>query len=271
MADPVFRSATSAATSAESVDSTISVETPEGIEFVLFPAGPAIRACAWGIDQAIQWMLIIAIFTVSGFFENAGGGWMLLLMLFGIEWFYHILWENFGGGQSPGKRLLGIRVVRGNGSPVNPGASFLRNLLRFADTFLFLCPIALVTMLLSQGYRRLGDWAADTLVVYTARSLPGQGPAGRGAPASSAETSAAGADAAVPASLSGEEKQGILMFARRYTLLGRARAGEIALPYVKALRGADELPPEDAADYLLGIGQRISGGRRTGGRRIFGK
>jgi uncharacterized RDD family membrane protein YckC len=246
---------------AESVDSALAVETPEGIEFVLFPAGPAIRSCAWGIDQAIQWVFVIIIITVSTLQGYAGGSWVLLLMLFGIEWFYHVLWEIFGRGQSPGKRLMGIRVVRGDGSPVNPGASFLRNLLRFSDTFLFLCPIALVTMLLSRGYRRLGDWAADTLVVYTVRSfsvslLPGRGlPRGTEA-APAAEASDAGV---VPVFLSGEEKQGILMFTRRYALLGRARADEIALPYVTTLQGAEGLSPGAAADYLLGIGRRIAG------------
>jgi uncharacterized RDD family membrane protein YckC len=238
------------------------VETPEGVEFALFPAGPLVRGCAWGIDQAVQWVLVTVALALSNFFDENSGSWVLLLALFCIDWFYHTLWEVFGRGQSPGKRLLGIRVVRGDGSPVNPGASFLRNLLRFADTFLFLCPIALVTMLLSRAYRRIGDWAADTLVVYTAQSLSvsalpalsflprNPGGAGQGA-------------ASLPANLGGEEKQGILMFARRYTLLGRARADEIASPYVKALRGdapdAENLPPGAAADYLLAVSRRLAG------------
>jgi uncharacterized RDD family membrane protein YckC len=265
----------SSLTAPPSLDSVITAESPEGIEFVLFPAGPAIRSCAWGIDQVIQWIFIIIVIAVSQLFERIGGSWMLLLMLFGIEWFYHIMWETFGGGQSPGKRLLGIRVVRSDGSPVNPGASFLRNLLRFADTFLFLCPIALITMLLSRGCRRLGDWAADTLVVYTPRSLavpslsvpalsapgPGKG-LDRGAEIR-ADTAGQGAETpntgAVPVVLSGEEKQGILMFARRYTLLGRARADEIALPYTKVLRGDSAAVPGAAVDYLLNMGRRISG------------
>jgi uncharacterized RDD family membrane protein YckC len=249
-----------------SLDSVITVETPEGIEFSLFPAGPVIRGCAWAIDQCLQWILIITVTVVSDFFGGRAGSWMLLLMLFCIDWFYHVLWEILCGGQSPGKRLLGIRVVRGDGSPVNPGASFLRNLLRFADTFLFLCPIALLTMLFSRGYRRLGDWAADTLVVYTAQSLAvsvlpvlalasgGQGPGPAGGERS---------PVFIPPALSGEEKQGILMFARRYALLGRARADEIAAPYVRALRGdspeAEELPPGAAADYLLDISRRFLG------------
>jgi uncharacterized RDD family membrane protein YckC len=242
----------------EGLDSQITVETPEGIEFTLFPAGPLIRACAWGIDQLIQWVLIIIITVVSNFFSGHGGSWMLRLMFFCIDWFYHVSWELFCRGQSPGKRLLGIRVVRGDGSPVNPGASFLRNLLRFADTFLFLCPIALVTMLLSPAYRRLGDWTGDTLVVYTAQSLSISA-----LPIRIARAAAEGPGQILPGSglngISGEEKQGILMFARRYPLLGKARADEIAAPYAKALRGDDESGAP--ADYLLGIGRKLVGDR----------
>jgi uncharacterized RDD family membrane protein YckC len=270
MASPGYIPAFRSAPPGEALDSVITVETPEGIEFTLFPAGPLVRGCSWGIDQFIQWVLIGLINGIASFFEGDTGSWMLLLVIFCVDWFYHMLWEIFGRGQSPGKRLLGIRVVRGDGSPVNPGASFLRNLLRFADTFLFLCPIALVTMLISRGYRRLGDWAAGTLVAYTSQSLsvsalpapavlpkhggeaPASNAAGRGFP---------GAGGA--AALGGEEKQGILMFARRYALLGRARADEIAAPYVRALRGDEDLQdaesPGAAADYLLDISRRLAG------------
>jgi uncharacterized RDD family membrane protein YckC len=212
----------------------------------------------------VQWTLIVIITVVSNFFDGYAGSWMLLLMFFCIDWFYHVGWELFGRGQSLGKRLFGLRVVRGDGSPVNPGASFLRNLLRFADTFLFLCPIALITMLLSRGYRRLGDWTGDTLVVYTAQSLSISALPMRVA-------ILPGADAPVRnlpgfADITGEEKRGILMFARRYPLLGKARADEIAAPYVKAL--LDKAPQgEDGgysnisnpADYLLGISRKLSG------------
>ncbi|MDR3249144.1 MAG: RDD family protein [Treponema sp.] len=246
------------------LDSRVTVETPEGIEFTLFPAGPLIRGCAWGIDVVIQWTLLIVLTMVSDFFGDSLGSWMLLLLFFFIDWFYHVGWEILGRGQSPGKRLLGIRVVRSDGSPVNPGASFLRNLLRFADTFLFLCPIALIVMLLSRGFRRLGDWTGDTLVVYTAQSLS--------ITAMPLKIAGEGPRRILPSlgfdEIPGEEKQGILMFARRYPLLGKARANEIAAPYVKALRNkqdagefypVDDAPAGEAADYLLGISRKLSG------------
>jgi uncharacterized RDD family membrane protein YckC len=276
----------------ESLDSVLPVETPEGIEFTLFPAGPLIRGCAWGIDTIIQGFLSGIMLAVSNFLNRMGGLWGMLLLFFCIDWFYHVGWEVFYRGQSPGKRLMGIRVVRGDGSPVHPGASFLRNLLRFADTFLFLCPIALVTMLVSRGCRRLGDWVADTLVVYTAQALPvsvlplglaearrgpsGQLIRGRGIPPGSAASGEIlpgnGRFCLIPpALLTGEEKQGILMFTRRYPLLGKARADEIAAPYVRALLNASARPsggcgpesedpfPLPAAEYLLDMGRKIAG------------
>jgi uncharacterized RDD family membrane protein YckC len=263
-----------------SLDSVVVVESPEGVEFTLFPAGPLIRGCAWAADQLIQWILIIIIAIASEFFGGEGGSWMLLLLLFCVDWFYHTLWEIFCRGQSPGKLLLGIRVLRGDGAPVNPGASFLRNLLRFADTFLFLCPVALMTMLLSKGFRRLGDWTADTLVVYTGQSLAV--PSFLGGRAAAVPARGSGAPAGGGEMLSGEEKQGILMFARRYPLLGGARADEIAAPLALALRG-DGGDDEDGggparesggpaelqegrgqenggpAAYLLDIGKRLLG------------
>jgi uncharacterized RDD family membrane protein YckC len=245
----------------ESIDTAITVESPEGIEFTLFPAGPAIRSCAWGIDQIAQWTIIITINVVSEFFGEDGGAWMMLLLIFCVDWFYHTLWEIFCRGQTPGKKLLGIRVLRSDGSPVNPGASFLRNLLRFADTFLFLCPVALLTMMLSRGFRRLGDWTADTLVVYTAQSLSVSALAGKTpGPPDPFSPQGGGEGGGV---IGGEERQGILMFTRRYPLLGRARADEIAAPLVESLRRegdyGEDRPREGAADYLLAIGRRLLG------------
>jgi uncharacterized RDD family membrane protein YckC len=229
-------------------DSSLGVLTPEGIEFVLFPAGLPIRTCAYGIDKMIQWILLLALFLAAGFLRDAEGWWLILILLFCIDWFYHCACELFFQGQSLGKRIMGIRVIRDDGSPVNPGASFLRNLLRFADTFLFLCPIAFISMASSRGFRRLGDWAAGTLVVYTSKSLA--------LPRRSSGLRLTEFIPLIPPQrLSYEEKQAVLMFARRYPLLGAARAEELARPYVLTL-GA-HVP--SASAYLLGIARNFAG------------
>jgi uncharacterized RDD family membrane protein YckC len=235
------------------IDSSLGVLTPEGIEFALFPAGIPIRACAWGIDKLLQWIALVSLFLALGILEKSGGYWLILLLIFFIDWFYHCVCELVFRGQSLGKRIMGIRVVRDDGSPVNPGASFLRNLLRFADTFLFLFPIAFICMAASRGFRRLGDWAAGTLVVYTSASLaPAWRPAGSGLEDFPPPL------AAPPLAL--EEKQAVLMFARRYPLLGPARADEISRPYVDSLETGDEktggIPP---SAYLLGLARKIAG------------
>jgi uncharacterized RDD family membrane protein YckC len=127
-------------------DSSLGVLTPEGIEFVLFPAGLPIRACAWGIDKLIQTLALIFLLLSGIFLKDLGGIWLQMLLAFGVEWFYHCVCELLFRGQSLGKRIMGIRVVRDDGSPVNPGASLLRNLLRFADSFLFLNLLAFTSM-----------------------------------------------------------------------------------------------------------------------------
>ncbi|GHT91600.1 RDD family protein [Spirochaetia bacterium] len=239
-------------------DSSLGVETPEGIEFVLFPAGPLIRSCAWGIDKLIQWVLMLIISTIAGILgQQSGGLWFFLILVFCIDWFYHVIWEILYRGQSPGKRIMGIRVVGSGGEPVSPGASFLRNLLRFADTFLFLYPIVLVCMSASRGFRRLGDWAGDTLVVYTNQSLA----APRFHPVPAQRISLPDIPALPPAgTLSFKEKQAILMFARRFSLLGKARADEIASGYVTQLRKITGDTGVSPSACLLGLAQILENG-----------
>jgi uncharacterized RDD family membrane protein YckC len=243
------------------IDSTLALQTPEGIEFVLYPAGLPIRACAWAIDSFIQGLLMFVILMTVGILGDALGFWLLLILIFVLDWFYHTAFEVFCRGQSPGKRIMGIRVARGDGSPVNPGASFLRNLLRFADTFLFLYLIAFICMLVSPGFRRLGDWVGDTLVVYAdpARSAGFASPALR----QSGMPWLADVPMVYPSrKLSYLEKQAVLSFTRRYPFLGKARADEIAKIWVGKLKTEDSETEasESSAAYLLGIAHTLGGG-----------
>ncbi|MDR2184498.1 MAG: RDD family protein [Treponema sp.] len=251
----------------ELADSSLGVQTPEGIEFVLHPAGLPVRACAYGVDVLIQWLCIGGAYLVFGALRDLIGLWMLLLIRFAVTWSYHVICECFFKGQSVGKRIFGIRVVMGSGAPVKAGASFLRNLLRSADAFMFLYLIGLLSLCLSRGFRRIGDWAADTLVVYTSVSRPLYRIAA-GMPETPVQ---------IPASpLSYEEKQAVLDFARRYPLLGKARAGEIARDYAACLKTETVLREEfgispeeefanslkgefNGAEYLLGIARGLSG------------
>ena len=241
------------------LDTTIGMQTPEGIEYVLFPAGIPVRACAWGIDCLVRGVLIFAILIITAFLESVLGIWFFLILFFAINWFYFSVFEMMWNGQTPGKRIMGIRVVSGDGSPVKAGSSFMRNLLRFADGFFFLYLVVFICMAVSPGFRRVGDWAGDTLVIYTANArLPkryvhfsGQ----QGIPWLKD----------IPPinpgyKLSYEEKQGLLMFARRYPMLGRERSDEIARPWAARIRaGSGEHAHVPDSEYLLGIAHTISG------------
>jgi len=105
----------------------------------------------------------------------------------------------------------------------------------------------------SNGFRRLGDWAADTLVVYTTNSSFNSRRFDMSW-ISEYET-------VTPSkSLSYEEKQTILMFARRYPLMSKARADEIAKEYVQIFQNNMQIPGNySASEYLLGIAKRLSG------------
>jgi uncharacterized RDD family membrane protein YckC len=90
---------------------------------------------------------------------------ILFLVFFG----YFIAFEAFWNGQTPGKKLLGIRVVRDGGYPLDLGGSFLRNLIRIGEVTLGFYAISAVVSLLSPENKRLGDMAAGTIVVRDAR------------------------------------------------------------------------------------------------------
>ncbi|MBN2509188.1 MAG: RDD family protein [Spirochaetales bacterium] len=237
------------------LDTLHPAQTPEGIAFSLRPAGPWVRMCAFFIDSLIGGFVFVLASALLVYAANITGSWLYLLLSFVYTWFYHTLFEVFSEGMSPGKRLLGLRVVMSDGSPVEPGSSFLRNLLRFGDTFMYLHHIALLAMSLSPGFRRLGDWVAGTMVVYTEigatpltrTSMPWLVPFTQRMP--------------IPP-LSQEERQTLLNFARRFPVLGMDRARELASLYAPSLRSrlndnASSCP--DDAQLLLAAAAAILG------------
>ena len=230
-------------------DSSLKALTPEGIEFVLYPAGLPVRTLAYAIDKITQWVIILVTVITISVLRESMGYWLALIINFLVDWFYHVICELTFRGQSLGKRMTGIRVVKNDGSPVDPSASFLRNLLRFADTFFFCFPIAFISIAASRGFKRIGDWAGGTLVVYSSMA--------KNNPRSSLSLILEKYEPIVPSRpLSGDEKEAVINFARRYPLLGEARANEIAGIYAPYLKNDNSLT--DAA-FLLGVARKLSG------------
>lgn len=216
------------------LDTLRSVPTPEGFELTLRLAGPVPRALAFVIDLMIRVALYGALAMVLAQLKGAGMG-MLLILAFMLEWFYPVVCEVWWQGATPGKRAFGMVVLNDNGTPVTFDASVTRNLLRAVDFLPFLYAFGLISMLLNRDFKRLGDLAAGTIVVY------------RDKPAVRAALPQARLVAPAVA-LTLAEKRAVLDFAERYATLTEARADELA-EHAAPLVGAAREP----AQVLLGI------------------
>lgn len=162
----------------EQIDSVIDIVTPENIAFQYEVAGPFRRLPAYLIDFGLRAMVVVALFIIFMFVGFADGMLVpvLILTVFVLEWFYGGLFETFWNGQTPGKRLLGLRVLQVDGQPIDGMQAVIRNILRFADLMPLLPPdaigfsmptgiLGLVTSLLNRRYQRLGDLVCGTMVV----------------------------------------------------------------------------------------------------------
>lgn len=88
-----------------------------------------------------------------------------LTLSFILFWGYFIYFETTWNGQTPGKRMMKIRVIKTSGEPISFIDAVVRNLIRIVDSLPFLYGLGLLSMFISKQSRRLGDFAAGTLVV----------------------------------------------------------------------------------------------------------
>jgi uncharacterized RDD family membrane protein YckC len=147
------------------IDTRRPIQTPEGVELGLRVAGPVPRAYAWLIDFFIRAGAYIALSLVLSVLGKLGLG-IYLIVIFLLEWFYPVIFEVYKQGATPGKRALGVKVVNDDGTEVTLQSSLIRNLLRAVDFLPFLYGFGVITMLFNHDFKRLGDFAAGTIVVY---------------------------------------------------------------------------------------------------------
>lgn len=147
------------------LDTLRTTETPEGVELGLRLAGAPVRFLAWLVDTLIRVAALMPIAAALTMFGQAGTGLLMIIAFFG-EWFYPVLCEVYWNGQTPGKKLFGLKVVRDDGAAVDWGASTLRNLLRFADFLPLGFLFGFLSILVTDESKRLGDLAAGTVVIY---------------------------------------------------------------------------------------------------------
>lgn len=180
------------------MNESVSIATPDHVNLEFELAGPGSRFSAYAIDFLLNILLIIVIGVIaflSGGLTllrslvttvDANTGWgaswasaLLLFIIFLITWGYYIFFEGLRQGSTPGKKLVGIRVIRQDGLPIGLREAALRNLVRAADMLPPPCYIlgGLVMHFDPQG-RRLGDMVAGTYVVVEKFDLAAQGASG---------------------------------------------------------------------------------------------
>jgi uncharacterized RDD family membrane protein YckC len=153
----------------------LSIETPEQIALEFPLAGVGSRFLALAVDMLLQMAFgMLLLLAVGGAWSllrptGASGAWFGALVIIGaflIFYGYFMGFEAFWNGQTPGKRLVGLRVLSVTGRPVHVGEAILRNLLRVVDSFPGVYAVGIVSMLVSSRSQRLGDLAAGTVVVH---------------------------------------------------------------------------------------------------------
>ena len=157
-------------------EETLDIQTPENVAFGYQVAGIGSRFLATLLDTflifLLQIVVILVFILILSSFDLLGetiAAWVyavLGIVGFIFFWGYYIFFEMLWNGQTPGKRWVGLRVIRTDGTPITLSESFIRNLTRLVDFLPAMYGIGIISMFLDKQSRRLGDLAAGTLVVH---------------------------------------------------------------------------------------------------------
>lgn len=255
-----------------SLEQRVEIETPENVAFSYTVAGIGSRAAAAIVDQLIIWLLMLAMFTlmviiygaVAGggmidSLERAFGSWVMAAMYLGgfaLSWGYFVFFEALSDGQTPGKKMFGLRVVQDGGYSISFGASGVRNLVRVLDAqpgfFYF---VGMASAIFSRTSKRVGDHVAGTIVVHervpefapavVGQRLPGARDQASGTAGTLTATTSP-ATAIATALLTEDEYALLQRFMARRQSLDPARRSEIMRQLVT--RFGDRLPDAGSTD-----------------------
>ncbi|MBK6427045.1 MAG: RDD family protein [Blastocatellia bacterium] len=156
------------------------IETPERVELYYTRAQVGNRFLAAFIDHLIQLFILAGLALAAYSAQDALdwiwsglGDWLLagvILLSFFIYTSYFVIFETIWNGQTPGKRLFRLRVIREDGRPIRFYESLVRNLIRTAldsmpMVIVPLYSIGIVSVFLSGRSKRIGDYVAGTVVI----------------------------------------------------------------------------------------------------------
>jgi uncharacterized RDD family membrane protein YckC len=216
------------------------IRTPEGVVFSLTLAGPMSRCLAWMLDAGmtlVMGVLLSAVSALLGWVSPDLAQAVTVLMWFVLQIGYGVTFEWVWRGQTPGKRMVGLRVVDAQAMRLTFSQVLMRNLLRFVDFLPGVYGVGGVAMWVSGRAQRLGDLAAGTVVIrQRARPQPNWDPVKAG------------------------KFNSLLEQTHRAAQLRQRADPESAFLAVRALLRRDDLEPQarvevfrDAAEYFRGL------------------
>ena len=151
------------------MNSELRIRTPEGIAFAYQLAGPVARCMAWGVDLIAIIVIgqgVSALFSAAGYVSPDFATALSMIAYFAVSIGYGVFTEWAWRGQTLGKRIMRLRVMDAQGLRLQFNQILMRNLLRFADLLPGCYLVGGVAMFVSRRAQRLGDLAANTVVVH---------------------------------------------------------------------------------------------------------
>jgi uncharacterized RDD family membrane protein YckC len=243
----------------------LEVETPDHIVLRYDLAGGGNRGFAALVDFIVASLVFVGALYLFSLFTNvagpAGGPFfgLVVLLTFTLAWSYFVLLEWLWQGQTVGKRLYGLRVIRDDGAPAGFVAVLIRNLIRIVDFLPAFYGLGLLMIIFTSRSQRLGDLAAGTYVVRAPRpqldyfSLRTMSPLGEGR-------------AIETAGLSGEMQRLVREFVARESRLAPQDRVRLAKQIADGIRPHATPAAEDTDDveFLRAVARAL---RATGGER----
>ena len=225
----------------------LTIDTPEQIALEYSLASAGSRFLALALDTLLQLAAggvigLLALFGVTLTFATGGdlSLWLqalLILVWFTIYYGYFAIFEALWNGQTPGKRMIGLRVITLSGRPITGFDAILRNLVRIVDQIPGIYAVGLVAVFVSAKNQRLGDLAAGTVVVHE-QALSHD----LGAPAARRGAAPMGAHRLQP-----NEIEAMEVFLKRRDDLPSWRRERTASQLAKHVRGRLDIPVEHRA------------------------
>lgn len=149
---------------------SVAVNTTQNVVIDYQPAGLGNRILAGLLDMVFKWAyiitMIIVLFASDAFVTNGSTGTVIIIIVAALPYlFYDLLFEIFAQGQSLGKKIIKIKVVKLDGTQPSVGSFLLRWLIRFFEIDLIYGLVAIISIAASKNKQRLGDMAAGTTVI----------------------------------------------------------------------------------------------------------